>query len=97
MGKVLVPEIVQDKIRLNHRWQVRSGIVQHRWQVVVDGDYFQPDDIGPMLPDPGNLAFAAAILLKNQNVLHSISPAAGSLSSHQARQISSRTQRVQKR
>jgi hypothetical protein len=51
-----------------------------------------------MLPDPGNLPFTTAILLKNYNLLHCASTAVINIPVHSLLcQMSNRIHRVQKR
>ncbi len=63
-------QIIEDKIGVDPIREIPSGIIDHRRQGALDRHGLDPDDIGAMLPDPGNLSFTTAILLKNYDLLH---------------------------
>jgi len=65
-----MPQEIEDEIGVDPIREKTAGIIDDRRQGAVDGHGLDPDDIGAMLPDPGYLPFATAILLKNNYLLH---------------------------
>ena len=89
---------IEDKIGVDPIRKIPSSIIDHRRQVALDRHGLDPDEIGAMLPDPGNLPFTTAILLKNYNLLHCASTAVINIPVHSLLcQMSNRIHRVQKR
>lgn len=63
-------QIIKNEIGVDFVRKITSSIIDHRRQGAIDRHGLDSDDIGAMLPDPGDLPFTTAILLKNNDLLH---------------------------